>query len=153
LSCTCRTCVRRWLIRRCLRRFGLALHPFPPFLNSLPPRGGRLRRRRLTRLGTGALGDAADRRLRHIRFRGVRRFVARVSFLALFRTRLIRSCVLMRSSLIMHGPVWLHRTGVMRGAVLLRRSLMRRRRGLRLRGIRAGLSVSRVRFFRGVLVL
>ncbi len=101
---------------------------------------------------TGLIRRFIGRFTGDVRFWSVCRFVARVSFLALFRVRLIRG-MLMRSSLIMHGPVWLHRTGVMRGAVLLRRSLMRRRRGLRLRGIRAGLSVSRVRFFRGVLVL
>ena len=59
----------------------------------------------------------------------------------------------MRSSLLMRGPVLLRRTGVMRSSVLLRRSLVRRGRGLRLRRIRLGLCLSRVRFFRGVLAL
>jgi len=70
----------------------------------------------------------------------------------------MRTCVLMRS------PLLFHRTGVMCSAVLLRRSMLghrsvllgrsrvRRRRGLRLR-IRLGLCLSWVRLFRGVLAL
>ena len=53
----------------------------------------------------------------------------------------------------MRGPVFFRRIGVMRSSVLLRSSLMRRGRGLRLRRIRLGLCLSRVRFFRGVLAL
>ena len=66
----------------------------------------------------------------------------------------MRSCVLMRS------PLLFHRTGVMCSAVLLRRSmlghrsvLLRRSRVRRWRGLRFRLWLSWVRFFRGVLAL
>ena len=59
----------------------------------------------------------------------------------------------MRSSLLMRGPVLFRRIGVMRSSVLLRSSLVRRGRGLRLRRIRLGVCLSCVRFFRGVLAL
>jgi len=58
--------------------------------------------------------------------------------------------------MLMGSPLLLHRTGVMRGAMLLHRSVLlvlRRRRGLRLRRIRLGLCLSCVRFFRGVFAL
>ena len=64
----------------------------------------------------------------------------------------------MHSGVLMRSPLLFHRTGVMCSAVLLRRSMLlgrsrvRRRRGLRLR-IRLGLCLSWVRLFRGVLAL
>jgi len=67
-----------------------------------------------------------------VRLWGVRRFVARVSFLAPVRARLMRCAVLLhRSVLFVLRPNW----------------------GTRLRRIRLGLCLSRVRFFRGVLAL
>ena len=59
----------------------------------------------------------------------------------------------MRSSLLVRGARLFHRTGVMGSSMLLRRSLVRRGRSLRLRRIRLGLCLSWVRFFRGVLAL
>ena len=84
--------------------------------------------------------------------------------MALSCARLIRSRMLITrwdrgwqrnppDPLLSRSPVFLRRTGVMRGSVLLRRALMRHRRGMRLRRIRLRLSLSRVRFFRGVLAL
>ncbi len=74
----------------------------------------------------------------------------RWSFVAIFCTGLLRSCVLMRSSM------FLHRTGFMRSSLPLHCCVLlvlRRNWGLRLRRIRLGLCLSCVRFFRGVLVL
>ena len=58
--------------------------------------------------------------------------------------------------MLMRRALFLHRTGLMRCAVLLHRSVLfvlRRSGGMRLRCIRAGLCLSRVRFFRGMLAL
>jgi len=70
-----------------------------------------------------------------VRFRSVCRCVASVSFLAPVRARQIRGTALIRRA------AFLYRSG------LFGRPL------LRLRDIRAGLSLSRVRFFRGALAL
>ena len=61
--------------------------------------------------------------------------------------------MLMRSSVRSRSAMFLHRTDIMRSSVLLRSALMRQGRGMRLRRIRLRLSLSRVRFFRGVLAL
>src|SRR4030095_4915387 len=70
-----------------------------------------------------------------VRFWGVRRFVALMSFLAPFRARLIR------------GRALIHRAAFLHCAGLPPRSL------LRLGRVRARLCLSRVRFFRGALAL
>src|SRR5262249_743450 len=70
-----------------------------------------------------------------VRLWGVHRSVARVSFLALFRARLVHSRVLIRRA------AFLHRSGLLRW-LFLRRS-----------GVWAALWLSRVRFFRGALAL
>ena len=54
----------------------------------------------------------------------------------------------MRSCVLMDSPLLFHCTSVMGSSMLLRRSRVRRGRGLRLR-----LCLSRVRFFWGVLAL
>src|SRR6266550_1036534 len=84
---------------------------------------------------TGLIRRFIGRFTGDVRFRGVRRFVARVSFLPLFRARLIRSSVLICRA------AFLHRAGLFRWPLL------------RLDGVRAGLCLSRVRFFRGALAL
>ena len=61
--------------------------------------------------------------------------MAGVSFFALFRARLIRRRALIRRA------AFLHRSGLLRWPLL------------RLRRVRAGLCLSRVRFFRGALAL
>ena len=76
----------------------------------------------------------------------------RWSICALSCARLIRRMP-MRSSGLSRSPVFCLRTGVMRSSVLLRRALMRHRRGVRLRRIRLRLCLSRVGLFRGVLAL
>ncbi len=128
---TCRSCIRRCWISRCLCRRGAAFC-FSPLLNSLLPRSGRLRACRLTG---------------NIRFLTGGRLMVFCSFLAFSCTGLICSSVLMRSL------VFLHRTGLIRSSVLLHGSVLRRSWSLMLRRIRLGLSLSRVRFFRGVLAL
>src|SRR5262249_45004868 len=70
-----------------------------------------------------------------VRLWGVHRSVARVSFLALFRARLVHGRVLIRRT------AFLHRSGLLRW-LFLRRS-----------GVWAALWLSRVRFFRGALAL
>src|SRR6267142_4498461 len=82
---------------------------------------------------TGLIRGFVGRFTGDVRVRGVCRFVARVSFLALFRARLIRGPALIRRA------AFLHRSGVLRWPLL----------GLRC--VRAGLCLSRVRFFRGAL--
>ncbi len=70
-----------------------------------------------------------------VRFCSVRRLAAHTSFFALVRARLIRGCALIRRA------AFFHRSGLLRWPLL------------RLHGIRAGLCLSRVRFFRGALAL
>src|SRR5712671_6092417 len=71
--------------------------------------------------GTGLIRRFIGRFAGDVRFWGVCRFVARVSFLALFRVRLICGPVLIRRA------AFLHRSGLLRWPLL------------RLRGVRAGL--------------
>ncbi len=71
-----------------------------------------------------------------VRIWGVRRLVGRVSFLALFRARLIRSSALIDRSVFLHRALLLLRTW-----------------GVRLRSIRSGLCFSGMRFFGGALAL
>src|SRR5882672_8293673 len=69
---------------------------------------------------TGLIRGFVGRFTGDVRVRGVCRFVARVSFLALFRARLIRGPALIRRA------AFLHRSGLLRWPLL------------RLRGVRAG---------------
>src|SRR5262245_34079783 len=148
-------CPSRRRTTRCFRRRRLLLHTFLALFSLLLPavRGRfcfttgniRSRRRSICRfLVRASLPAFSSTRLARcftgrfsgdVRFCRGRRSVARVSFLGLFRARLIRGRALIRRA------AFLHRSG------LLRRPL------LRLGGVRAGLRLSRLRFFRGALAL
>src|SRR5439155_23704052 len=132
--------------RRCLRTWGRRFHSFPALLRLLL-RTGRRRAGRLT-------GNIPFRR------GGSCRFLARWSFPALPCTGLSRSSALGRRATFLHrarpmrSSVFLHRTGLIWNSTFLHRSLLLLRTwGLRLRRIRLGLCCSRMRFFRGALVL